>query len=97
MQVTLSGSMVISGGLMRAPSGGRAEAFEALWWMGGLILGLSVVVVLLAYLRRRLRATARASADSPPFTLDQLRQMRERGDLTDGEYQALRDRIFQGR
>ena len=99
MQIALPGLTVTPGALILAQSAREAEAFgvglEALLWMGAFVLGLSVVAVaVLASVRRRLRAPA--SRKSPSFTLDQVRQMRERGDLTDSEYEAVRRRVLHG-
>ncbi len=57
-------------------------------WLGllaGLILAAAVVVVMV---RRAVRAAEDQGA--PAFTLQDLRAMRSRGDLTEEEYQAAR-------
>ncbi len=71
----------------------EGTALEVLAWLGGLILAVLVAAVVLAYTKRRLRRSA--PADGPAFDLDQIREMREHGELTDAEYEALRERVIQ--
>jgi hypothetical protein len=80
----------------RSLSGRSAEpavAFEALFWLGGLVLGLLLTVVVLAYIRKRLRQ--RSATEEPAFTLQDLRRMRDDGRLSTGEYEALRRRMLE--
>ena len=67
-------------------------AFEGTIWLGGLILALLVVGLVLAYLRKRVRPVERA--DGFGFELEELRALRDRGELTPEEYETLRDRLF---
>lgn len=81
---------VVGGGPERADaalaqSGG---AFEAVVWMAGLVLVLIAAAVVLAWYRSRWRGSMSTARDN--FTLDDLRRMRDRGDLTGAEYERLR-------
>jgi hypothetical protein len=93
MRIAFAASAVSVAGVPAALPGKEAEAFEAVLWMGGLILGVLVVVVLLAYLRRRFRMPV--SDGRGDFTLEDLRQMRKRGGLTDEEYEALKKKVLE--
>ena len=95
MQIALPGSTVAPGGLILAQPARQAAAFEAVLWMGGLILGLLLLLVLLAYLRKRILASAPATGSG--YSLDELRQMRDRGGLTIAEYEALRRKVLKER
>lgn len=94
MQIAFPGLTVPPGRLVLAQPARQAVAFEALMWMGGLILGLLLLLVVLAYLRKRLRASQ--PVESSGFTLAELRQMRDRGGLTTDEYEALKNKILEG-
>lgn len=60
---------------------------EITLWLGVLALLIIAAVVAAALIRRAVRGGSSAAAG---FTLAQLREMHERGDLTDEEYQAAR-------
>ncbi|HOW70704.1 MAG TPA: hypothetical protein PKY77_08895 [Phycisphaerae bacterium] len=63
----------------------------------GLILMGAVVVLfggLWYYRRRWLQADDKAEADRTPWTLDDLRQMRESGQINEVEYQTLRETMI---
>jgi hypothetical protein len=65
----------------------RDRAFEGLLWLGGIVLAVSVAVVGLAALRRRLRLALPGRGYR--FTLADLRKWRDRGDLSAEEYDRL--------
>lgn len=60
---------------------------EIALWLGVLALLIIAAVIAVALIRRAVRGGATAAAG---FTLQDLREMHERGDLTDAEYQAAR-------
>jgi hypothetical protein len=64
-------------------------AFEGVLWLAGVVLVLVVAAVILGYVRRRIRASR--SQAGPAFTLEELRRLRDQGDLSEAEYKALRD------
>ena len=66
----------------------QASAFEAVLWMAGLLLALIVAAAFLGWYRSRLRRSMSASRRS--FSLEDLRAMRDRGDLNASEYERLR-------
>lgn len=57
-------------------------------WLALLALLIMVAVVAVVMIRRAVRAGE--SAQGAGFTLQDLREMRDRGDLTEVEYQAAR-------
>ena len=76
-----------------AQSTDQAAAFEGLLWLAGLVFALMLAAVVLAYVRKRLRASEPDQTHG--FTLDRLRHMRDRGDLTTAEYEALRQKALE--
>jgi len=70
----------------------QAGAFEAVIWMAGLVLVLILATATLAWFRGHLRRSRSASRTN--FSLDDLRRMRDRGDLTAAEYERLRAAII---
>ena len=67
----------------------QTALFEALGWMGGLVLVLMLAVAGLAYLRRRIRA---APPEATGLALGDLRRLRDEGRLSEAEYDRLRRR-----
>lgn len=57
-------------------------------WLGVLAVLVVAAGIAVALVRRGVRNSG--SAGSPAFTLQDLREMRDRGDLTEVEYQAAR-------
>ena len=72
-------------------SDARAAGFEGLAWLFGLLMLVSLAAVIALYFRRRLRSNG---LDSGGFSLAELRRLRNRGELTVPEYEALRDRML---
>ena len=71
-------------------SGAAAEAYGALVWFAGLLVLIGLGIAIVATVRRRFR---RESPDTDGgFTIDQLRKLRNRGELTVEEYDALKRR-----
>lgn len=66
--------------------------FESTLWMAGVVAVIFVTVLVLWAVRRRL-GVGNLTPESP-FTLDQLRGLRDRGTVTSEEYQALRRRAI---
>jgi hypothetical protein len=61
-------------------------------WLGVLVLIIVAGGIGLWYYRRRWMAGTEQAAT--PWTFDDLRRMRERGDITENEYQVLRANIL---
>ena len=78
--------------LDRSPE--QAAALEAVLWLGVVVIALLLGAVMVSYFRRKARTSAQTPA--PVFTLEQLRRLRERGDLTDTEYETLKGRLLEG-
>ena len=93
MQAAFSASSVGPERPALAQSTDRAVAFEGLLWLAGLVFALMLVAVVLAYVRKRLRASE--PDQTRGFTLDRLLHMRDRGDLTTAEYEALRQKALE--
>ena len=71
---------------MRA--GAATEAYGALIWFAGLLVLIGLAIAIVATIRRRFRREG--SEDGGGFTLDQLRVLRNRGELTAEEYESLK-------
>lgn len=70
----------------------RMAATETLIWLGGGMALFIFAVVAGWYMRRRF---TRSVDDGPSvFTLDGIRRLRDRGELTVPEYESLRQRII---
>ncbi len=61
---------------------------EVALWLGVLAILIAIAGVAVALIRRAVRNAG--SIREPAFTLQDLREMRDRGDLTEVEYQAAR-------
>ena len=57
---------------------------------GGLLVGALIVLWLGVWYYRRRWLGSEASGVGPAWTLEDLRRLRDRGDLSESEYQALR-------
>lgn len=69
----------------------EAQAFEALLWFAAIVFVVIGAVVAFAFIRRRL---VRAGGAPVPFTLDELRRMRDRGDVTAEEFESIKRRML---
>ena len=71
-----------------------AKVLEGWLWFGGFAVLVLVSAALLAYFWRRARRTATRS-DPPVFDLEDLRRLRNSGELTIAEYEALKQRAIE--
>ncbi|MFQ5494501.1 MAG: SHOCT domain-containing protein [Phycisphaerae bacterium] len=71
-----------------------SAAFEGVTWMAVLLGVIVVATVILAWARRRLMSSR--SAPGTPFSLADLRRLRDRGELTKNEYEAVRRSMLTG-
>ena len=76
-----------------SPTGGSA-AFSGLMWLGCIVLLSLLAVIIVVSARRRAKASGECTV--PPFTLDDLRRMREAGDVTVSEFEALKHDVIHG-
>jgi|GEM_PF-3485706 len=70
-------------------------------WIAGVLAVLLLVVVVGSAVVYRLRKRAVGpvgplGSDQVSFTLDQLRQMRDEGVLSQAEYQRIREKLLEG-
>ena len=65
------------------------SVIQVLIWGGVLLLAAIVLFGVVWYYRRRWLARGKSTGGTP-WTLDDLRRMREAGDITEEEYRALR-------
>ena len=76
-----------------ADAGGAQELLtHVLSWLGALVGALVVLVGVVGYYRRWWRRGE--GPGQPPWTLQELRELRARGDLEDDEYRQLRARLL---
>lgn len=69
----------------------EAKAFEAVLWFGAILLIVMAAGAVVFYIRRRLTSS---QVDTPGgFTLDELRELRKRGELSDEEYEAMKRQV----
>lgn len=72
--------------------GSPDQAFQAVLWFAGLVVVLGVAAGAFAWFWSRLRHRDRDAGSV--FSLDQLRTMRERGELSAEEFSRLRERAI---
>lgn len=67
-----------------------ASSFGELYLWGAVLLGLIALGIVGAYVARAVRERMQQPPTAEPFTLQDLRAMRDRGDLTPAEYETMR-------
>lgn len=71
-----------------------SAAFSGFLWLGTVVLSIMALVVVLATLRRRFRDATVGTM--PPFSLADLRRLKEAGTVSAEEYDALRHSAIMG-
>jgi hypothetical protein len=72
-------------------AGNEAKAFEALLWFGAILVILMAAGAVVFCIRRRLMGSPE---DSPGgFTLEDLRGLRDRGEVSRDEYEAMKQKV----
>ncbi len=66
------------------------SATDAAFWGGVLILAVVILAVSLWYLRRRLFSASSQSSDEDLFSLQHLRQLLAKGQITRDEFERLK-------
>lgn len=67
-----------------------ADLSVRILWLGGVLVAMIIVgALLIAYVRRQVRA----SGASESFTLGDLREMRRKGEITEREFENMRTAI----
>ena len=94
MQARLLRPLVVSMVLATARGNRHRAVADVLLWVAGLVLIVTLAAVAVMALRRRLRGRLRES-QAIGFSLDQLCEMKERGELSDAEYKALRRTLIE--
>lgn len=64
------------------------------FWLGAILLGMGIAAVVGILVVRGLFIRMRQSEDSPPFTLQDLREMRDNGEISASEYQSMRQAMI---
>ncbi len=80
--------------LLAATRPSDRAVLEGLVWFTGLVLAILAAALVVTYVKRRVRAGDETR--TPSFTLEELRDLKERGDLTDVEYHALKHKALAG-
>jgi len=70
----------------------QTAAFEGILWLFGIIVLTTLVGLIGVYLRRHYRKAENSSTLG--LTLEQLKWLRDRGDLLDAEYKMLRVKLL---
>lgn len=83
--------MILDSSLLAAQA--TDGVMSILLWSAALIVAVLAMFVLIMYLRKLMVDQGPPPVD-PPFTLDDLRRMHGRGELSDEQYQAARQRII---
>jgi uncharacterized membrane protein len=73
----------------------RAETANWVFWVSAAILGFGLLAILVVWIfwRRWLREQEEEGRSTEAWSLDDLRAMRDAGDLTDEEYEAAKQVI----
>lgn len=79
---------------MLAGTSEQTAIFEGLHWLGVMVITAMLAFSVAVSVRRKTKAAAAKPA--PEFTLDQLRDLRDRGELTISQYEALKQRVLDG-
>ena len=66
------------------------SSFGELYVWGAVLLGLVALGIVGAYFARAVRERMQQPPSAEPFTLQDLRAMRDRGDITAVEYETMR-------
>ena len=80
--------------IMTSTTSPEEAAFSGLLWLGGILLLIVTAVAVAIYMRRGIRSSGQDG--EPPFTLEDLRRMRDAGEVTQTEFDALKRRIIDG-
>jgi len=75
-----------------AQSAQYSQAFEGVLWLGAVVAAVILATLIARIVWRKLNPTNRT--DSAAFTLEDLRRLRETGDLTGPEYETLRSKLL---
>lgn len=70
-----------------------AAGVEALLWTAVTAAGSVLALLMLAWYRRRMRRGDEPSG--PVFTLEEIKRLRDRGEITLAEYEALRAKVLE--
>ena len=73
---------------MLAGTSEQTAIYEGLHWLGVMVITAMLAFSVAVSVRRKTKAAAAKPA--PEFTLDQLRDLRDRGELTISQYEALK-------
>jgi uncharacterized membrane protein len=69
------------------------DLMEIIWGVAALAALLLVAVVALLYVRKRFSGCSHRQSPGFGFTLDDLRRMRREGEISDKEYNLLKEKL----
>ena len=92
MENMWAGHCTFQASLPLAQTARQSQALEGLLWLGVIFIALMLAVGAIRHVRRSRGGVLKA--DGPAFTLEQLRRLREQGEVTEPEYQALRQKVL---
>ncbi|MFQ5494560.1 MAG: SHOCT domain-containing protein [Phycisphaerae bacterium] len=72
----------------------RSSTGDILFWGGVLIAGIGALGLCLWWIRRWSLSTHPRRRDEEDWSLQHLRDLRVRGDLSEAEFEALKDRML---
>ncbi len=75
-----------------AQRGGRAAIVGGMVWLGIFLVVVIAAAWLLTILWRRFITSD--NTGKPDFTLEQLRQLRDNGELTEQQYEVLKEKVI---
>lgn len=71
------------------------DSVQVVWTIVALLAILFGGFVVVVLIRRYARTMTAQTTQQEPFTLDQLRQLHQRGELSDEQYERARDRMVE--
>jgi uncharacterized membrane protein len=87
------GLMMQGAGWILAMAFGLDRTIDVLIWLVVVLAGSAVLLCVVWWIRRWIWSQDETSKDVPPFTLDELRRMHARGDLSDEQFAAMRSQL----
>lgn len=91
--VIVIGSTGIGVEIIGAATHGASGVFDGVVWLAVIVFLVMLAVVILAYLRRRMRSSTPRDGQ-PDFDLAELRRLRDTGQVTTAEYENLTRSLY---
>ena len=74
-------------------SSAESAAFEGILWLGGIVFAILAAVLIVRYWLRRVYNPWQDNR--PSFTLQELRCLRDQGEISEVEYETLKQRVVE--